>query len=198
MSGNAWVCTIITVVLLASGAEQAYRAMVDKPKPPEVTYQQVGPQLGDPAPDFALPDEKGKQYRLAQFRGKPLVVSFYCGCSKCETIAKTLTPWQKQKNVAMVGLVTFKPEYMNEFRQKTGVRYPLLLDPNKEVGARWDSMICPRVWVLDKNGRVVTTNPQEPELMTPDETVQMVKQAYGKPAPAPQKAAVAPARSSSG
>ena len=38
-----------------------------------------GPSVGAAAPDFALPDQTGKIVRLADFRGKPLLLVFYRG-----------------------------------------------------------------------------------------------------------------------
>ena len=35
------------------------------------------PGLGDPAPDFALPDQDGRTVRLADFRGKQEVALFF-------------------------------------------------------------------------------------------------------------------------
>lgn len=35
--------------------------------------------VGDPAPDFALPGTGGKTYRLADYRGRNLVLAFYPG-----------------------------------------------------------------------------------------------------------------------
>lgn len=37
----------------------------------------TGPSVGDPAPDFALPDHLGQQWRLADHRGRPVVLVFH-------------------------------------------------------------------------------------------------------------------------
>src|SRR5437899_65802 len=96
MSGNAWVCTIVGLVLLASGAEQVYHsvrgdtARADEERKKLLQKQldaTSGPQPGQPAPQFALADEKGGKVSLASFRGKPVVVNFYCGCGRCEAMA---------------------------------------------------------------------------------------------------------------
>jgi cytochrome oxidase Cu insertion factor (SCO1/SenC/PrrC family) len=86
MSGNAWVCTIITLILLASGGEQLFhiaRGDTQKAEQQKVDEAQKeldasqGPQLGQPAPDFSVPDGKGGKLSLASYRGKPLVLNFY-------------------------------------------------------------------------------------------------------------------------
>ena len=37
------------------------------------------PDVGDPAPDFALPGTGGKTYRLSDYRGRNLILAFYPG-----------------------------------------------------------------------------------------------------------------------
>ncbi len=34
-------------------------------------------EAGDPAPDFALPDQDGREVKLSDLRGGPVVVYFY-------------------------------------------------------------------------------------------------------------------------
>jgi peroxiredoxin len=202
MSGNAWVCTIITLILLLSGTEQAIRALSNRPvrdPTPPPSAMDLGPKLGDELPNFTAPDEGGKQYTLAQFRGKPLIVNFFCGCSRCMGIGRMLAQWQKKEKAPMIGLVTFKPDFFAEFRKETGITFPLLLDPEKEIGLQWNSPICPRIWVVDAKGRAVFTNPHEPEMMPPQQTAAMVVQAYKNPVvPKPPKPQVAKAPEAKG
>ncbi len=43
--------------------------------------EQSAPQIGEPAPDFALPDERGQRHALVEElgRGKPVVLFFMRG-----------------------------------------------------------------------------------------------------------------------
>ena len=34
-------------------------------------------EIGQPAPDFALPDQDGKIHKLADYRGKNVILAFY-------------------------------------------------------------------------------------------------------------------------
>ena len=36
-----------------------------------------GPEVGQMAPDFSLPDQNGKIHHLADYRGKTVVLAFY-------------------------------------------------------------------------------------------------------------------------
>jgi peroxiredoxin len=189
MSGNAWVCTIIALVLFASGAEQVYhrvrgdvRSTFEPPKPPPEDDETLAPKPGEPAPQFRLADAKGQQHSLAQYHGKRLVVHFFCGCSRCEAMARKWAAWQKKDpSVSMIGLVFFDPKYAGEFRQKTGVTFPLVKDPEKKTATQYHSLHCPRAWVVDGQGRVVFTDPHMPDMIEPDLAFAQVKRAYYHP-----------------
>ena len=36
-----------------------------------------GPEVGQNAPDFSLPDQTGKVHHLADYRGKTVILAFY-------------------------------------------------------------------------------------------------------------------------
>ncbi len=37
----------------------------------------AGPEIGQPAPDFSLPDQNGKIHRLTDYLGKTVILAFY-------------------------------------------------------------------------------------------------------------------------
>ena len=39
----------------------------------------MSPRIGDPAPDFTLPGTGERNYSLAEYRGRPVVLVFYPG-----------------------------------------------------------------------------------------------------------------------
>ena len=93
-------------------------------------------EAGDTAPDFALQDDTGKTVRLQDFRGRKLVIYVYPaaltpGCTKQACgFRDTLADWQAA-GYEVVGLSPDKPEKLAKFREKEGLTFPLLSDPDK-------------------------------------------------------------------
>jgi len=69
-----WLGVLLAAVNVALAAAFAWLLYVVTAVPPV-----AGPALGSPAPDFALVDQHGHTVRLADFRGKPLLLVFYRG-----------------------------------------------------------------------------------------------------------------------
>src|SRR5579871_2918654 len=47
------------------------------------------PASGKPFPDFRLPDAEGQTRSLAELKGKPVALFFFCGCERCQRCALT-------------------------------------------------------------------------------------------------------------
>ena len=93
---------------------------------------------GDPAPDFTLPDADGHPVSLSSFRGQRVIVYFYPaaltpGCTKeaCD-FRDNLAPLG-QLGVAVLGISPDQPSKLARFRDKEGLTFPLLSDPDHAV-----------------------------------------------------------------
>jgi len=94
---------------------------------------------GDIAPGFTLPDQDGKPVSLADFAGKQVVVYFYPrddtpGCTKeaCQ-FNDNLAAFKKAK-VPVLGISADTAAKHQKFREKYGLKFPLLTDADHEVG----------------------------------------------------------------
>jgi peroxiredoxin len=114
------------------------------------------PTVGSIAPDFTLNDYNGKTYRLSDFRGKKVLLNFFCGCGACAQLALT---WEKihrqREDVQVLGVSTINPEQIKNWCRAIGTTFPVLFDPNYHVAEQYDSLHCPRSWVIDESGKVV-------------------------------------------
>jgi peroxiredoxin Q/BCP len=94
--------------------------------------------VGELAPDFALPDQEGHTRRLSDFRGQWVVLYFYPrdntpGCTKEACGFRDLLPKFRQRKVAVLGVSVDSVRSHEKFAQKYGLSFPLLADEKKEV-----------------------------------------------------------------
>ena len=93
---------------------------------------------GDKAPRFTLPDQDERPVSLADFEGKPLVVYFYPaddtpGCTKEACQFNDNLQAFNRAGVAVVGISPDGAAKHTKFREKYGLKFPLLSDPGHEV-----------------------------------------------------------------
>ena len=95
-------------------------------------------EVGDPAPEFKLQDQKGEVVRLSDFTGRKVLVFFYpkadtpgCttqSCSVSESLGK-LT----ELGTATIGISPDRPEDQLKFDEKFSLGFPLLADCDHAV-----------------------------------------------------------------
>lgn len=93
---------------------------------------------GTPAPDFTLPDADGTPVRLSDLRGRKVVLYAYpsAGTPGCTTQACDFRDSLSSLQAAgyeVLGLSPDQPEKLARFREKQGLTFPLLSDPDKAV-----------------------------------------------------------------
>jgi peroxiredoxin Q/BCP len=104
---------------------------------------------GDPAPDFDLPADGGGRVRLADFKGKPLVVYFYPkddtpGCTnEAKGFTEAMGDFAKA-GVAVVGVSKDSIARHDKFKAKYGLGFPLGADVEGRMVEDWG------VWVEKK------------------------------------------------
>lgn len=95
-------------------------------------------KVGDNAPDFNLQDGLGKSYKLADFKGKKLLIYFYpkdftSGCTKEACSIRDHLPDFSKSKTQVVGISTDSVDRHARFAQKHNLNFLLLADPEKEI-----------------------------------------------------------------
>ena len=90
---------------------------------------------GDPAPDFTLPDADGTEVSLHDFKGQKVVVYFYPaamtpGCTKQACDFRDSLASLNSVGITVLGISPDKPAKLARFREKEGLTFPLLSDPD--------------------------------------------------------------------
>lgn len=137
-------------------------------------------KVGDMAPDFEMAVADSTTMKLSDLRGKVVMLQFtasWCGVCRKEMPFIESDIWQRHKNnsdFALFGIDRDEPiETILSFAKKTGVTYPIGLDPKAaifELYAEKDAGITRNV-IIGKDGRIVMLT----RLYDPEEFKEMVK-----------------------
>ena len=143
-----------TAALLALGAHLPARAA----------------RVGQPAPDFSLPDTSGKTVRLADFRGQFVVLEWTNpGCPFVRKHYESGNMGATQKLAREQGLVwlainsteTMSGDYLEPpkladwVKQRQGTPTAVLMDPEGSTGRAYDAKVTPHLYIVDPQGTLV-------------------------------------------
>ncbi|WP_442575101.1 thioredoxin-dependent thiol peroxidase [Microbacterium sp. F51-2R] len=128
-------------------------------------------QPGNPAPDFTLVDQDEKSVALRDLRGGRVILFFFpeamtpgCTTEACD-FRDSLAPLQAA-GYTILGVSRDEPEKLRRFRERDGLTYDLLSDPDHAVhdayGAWGEKMnygklvegVIRSTFVIDEEGRV--------------------------------------------
>lgn len=128
-------------------------------------------EVGNKAPSFTLMGDDGKEYSLEEYKGKKVLLYFYPkdntpGCTK---EACSLRDWNSEiikRGVTVMGVSKDSIQSHNKFRDKHGLNFILLSDPEKTVHMAYDAWgekklygkislgTIRKTFLIDENGNI--------------------------------------------
>jgi peroxiredoxin len=115
--------------------------------------------IGQPAPDFVLPAAVGSNVRLSEFRGQPVMISFWS--SRCSVCAAQLSAMDRyygtyrSSGLIVLGVsVEDDPQRAIDYAHAHAASFPLLLDKTKGVGRAYGIERLPTTVLIDRAGQV--------------------------------------------
>jgi peroxiredoxin Q/BCP len=109
------------------------------------------PRVGQPAPDFNLPDQNGRLHTLQEYRGKWLVLYFYPkddtpGCTQEACSFRDDLGQITALGAQVVGISVDDTNSHAEFARKYHLPFPLLADKSTETAARYGALM--NLWLI--------------------------------------------------
>lgn len=121
-----------------------------------------GPQAlaGEPAPLYALFDDRGRPVSLLQYRGRIVLMNLWASwCPPCRAEMPDLQRLQTayaRDGIAIVGVNEGEsPQRARSFADSLGIRFPVWIDENERYGRTYAALGLPTTIVLDRRGVVV-------------------------------------------
>lgn len=127
------------------------------------------PEPQSPAPDFEAKDQVGKTHRLADYKGKKVVLFFYPkddtpGCTKEACKFRDRLAPLRETGAEILGVSADSVESHDRFATKYNLPFPLLSDPDQKIiesygVAKGDS--AQRVsFLIGPDGKIVKVYPK--------------------------------------
>src|SRR2546428_13685399 len=96
------------------------------------------PEIGEPAPDFTLPDQQGNPVTLSSFRGKTVVLYFYPkadtpGCTTQACGIRDHRADYERTGAKVLGVSPDSVAAIRKFADKHGLDFTLLADEDHKV-----------------------------------------------------------------
>jgi thioredoxin-dependent peroxiredoxin len=95
-------------------------------------------EAGQPAPDFTLQDQNGRDVTLSAFRGRVVVLYFYPrdntpGCTKEACAFRDARTQYAKAGAELIGVSPDTPASHRKFAEKFALTFSLAADPEKSV-----------------------------------------------------------------
>ncbi len=119
----------------------------------------AAPRKGSDAPDFVLKSVSGKNFRLSEYRGEIVMLSFWATwCGDCRAQLETLGAMRERYEDAGVELLAVSLDQnqrqVDHVADAIGARYPILHDSAGEVGRLYEVSRMPVMVLIDRGGVV--------------------------------------------
>lgn len=117
-----------------------------------------------PAPDFTLSDIKGRNYSLAQLRGKVVLLNFWASwCLPCRMEMPSMELLRRSfphKDFEILAVDLNEPrsvvlDYISQFKPQ--LPFPVLLDQHEHVASMFRIQGPPTSFLVDRSGRLAYT-----------------------------------------
>jgi thiol-disulfide isomerase/thioredoxin len=140
---------------------------------------------GTPAPDVTLLNSDGKEVKLSDFFGKPIVLNFWASwCPPCKAelpdFDKACRAYEGKVTFLMVNLTDGQRETVEgakSFIEDKGYTFPVYFDTKYEASYKYGLSSIPQTFFLDANGNVVA---QATGMITAAQLEQGIGMIYGE------------------
>ena len=119
--------------------------------------QALRPWSGVVTPGLSLPDLEGKAHRLADYRGKVVLVNFWATwCVPCReempSIERLRGSLEGRPFVVLAVNLAEPESRIRKFLEAVPVSFPVLLDRNAQTAKAWQARVLPATFIVGPDG----------------------------------------------
>jgi cytochrome c biogenesis protein CcmG, thiol:disulfide interchange protein DsbE len=149
------ILAIVGAIYLLDSSQQSATNAATSINVPGSTGQ--APRVGNPAPNFELPNLDGKLVKLSDYRGQPVWINFWASwCPPCRAeLPDVEAAYQDKKGQGLVLLAISIGEdapVVKQYVEKMGMTSTVLVDSTEAVASRYRVNGIPTHLFVDKEG----------------------------------------------
>ncbi len=128
---------------------------------PPTSLDDPAPRVGQPLPDFTLPDLQGNKVQLSALRGKVVFINIWATwCPPCVDEMPTMQRLHDRLHdrgleILAISIDALGAQVVKPFMQQYRLTFPALLDPKNRIERLYRTGGVPESFVVDKQGRLV-------------------------------------------
>lgn len=120
-----------------------------------VQWWKTRPLVTGEAPVIAGMSLDGKDLRLEDLRGQPVLVHFWASwCPVCTLMDGAIDAIARDHPVVTVAMQSGGPEELRGVMRKAGQEFPVIADPTGEIASEWGVVGVPSTFVIDAAGQI--------------------------------------------
>jgi len=121
--------------------------------------QELKPWPGGAAPPLELSDLQGKKHRLADYRGKVVLVNFWATwCVPCREEMPSIERLRSSlegRPFAVLAVNLAEPESrIHKFLEAVPLGFPVLLDRDTKTTRAWQAKLLPATYIVGPDGAI--------------------------------------------
>lgn len=128
---------------------------------PPATPEDPAPRVGQPVPDFTLPDLQGNMVQLSALRGTVVFINLWATwCPPCVEEMPTMQRLYDRLHargleILAISIDALGAQMVGPFMRQYRLTFPALLDPTSSIERLYRTRGVPESFVVDKQGRLV-------------------------------------------
>ncbi len=154
-----FMCLIVVMALSMLSCDSGYSGLSEVSSDNQsLSVKRGWPRIGAPSPPFTLNDLNGKPVSLSEYNGQVVLLNFWatwCGPCRVEMPAME-SLYQEMKSQGLVILAVSVDaqgtSVTRPFQEAMGLTFPILHDPDYEVGLAYGARTLPITYLLDRQG----------------------------------------------
>jgi peroxiredoxin len=157
------IVSLVTVAVIDQVSHPVARAAgaLTAAASPDSSTVKVGNRIGFSAPDFTLPTTDNKEFKLSDYRGKPVILNFWaswCGPCRYEVPAfKSFYEKYGNEGVSIIAVNTQdNPDSALAYAKSDGLKFTIPVDPQGKVANLYNVRGLPTTYFIDENGIITS------------------------------------------